>query len=233
MADTANGLAGPKLAAIPELVEYILLELPLRDVLLAQRIDRTWGDIITGSSKLQKALFFRPSVDHTLRMRGLSDYTKSPCDCKNAPKRPLATHLGRPVRTKDLCWARDETDTNHYAVAINPFVWSKGRPDSFLDIEEGIEALMKTTGQGDSLRRMLLTQPPVETIILYTTSALVHMISRKPGACGVTVADVLDAVATFNDYYNLKMDVLKCLKEYVKGQLEEDEYYSTESDLED
>lgn len=182
----ANGIAGSKMAAIPELVEYILLELPLRDVLLAQRIDRTWRNIIQGSSKLQKALFFRPSVDHTLMMRGLSDYTKTPCHCsKEQREPPLALHLSRSNVAQDQRWARDETDMNDYAVAINPFV-TRGNC-AYSDIEEGIDEHLDMTGPHASLRRMLFTQPPVEVIIMDTMDttdiqSCTHLIPRRPGA---------------------------------------------------
>jgi hypothetical protein len=38
----------------------ILLQFPLPDILLAQRVNRHWRDIIQGSTKLQEALFFKP-----------------------------------------------------------------------------------------------------------------------------------------------------------------------------
>ena len=43
-----------------ELLEAILLFLPIRDVLLAQRISKQWHFTITGSRRLQRALFLDP-----------------------------------------------------------------------------------------------------------------------------------------------------------------------------
>ena len=43
-----------------ELVEDVLLYLPLRDLLLAQRISRNIRDVIRNSLPIQKALFFEP-----------------------------------------------------------------------------------------------------------------------------------------------------------------------------
>ncbi|KAK4953338.1 hypothetical protein LTR10_009047 [Elasticomyces elasticus] len=45
---------------LPELLEIILLELPTRDLLLAQRVCITWKAAITSSPNIQRALFFRP-----------------------------------------------------------------------------------------------------------------------------------------------------------------------------
>ncbi|KAK3684611.1 hypothetical protein LTR37_020111 [Vermiconidia calcicola] len=46
-----------------ELVEAILSQLPMRDLLLAQRVCKHWKEVIDASSKLQKALFFQPATD--------------------------------------------------------------------------------------------------------------------------------------------------------------------------
>ena len=47
----------------PELLELILLELPMKDLLLnAQRVCRRWKANIDGSIKLQRALFFTPET---------------------------------------------------------------------------------------------------------------------------------------------------------------------------
>ena len=45
--------AGATLAATVELVETVLLFLPPQDILLAQRVDRLWENIIKSSLKLQ------------------------------------------------------------------------------------------------------------------------------------------------------------------------------------
>jgi hypothetical protein len=45
--------------AIPELLEIILSHLPIRDLLLGQRVCRLWQQCITASSLLQQRLFFK------------------------------------------------------------------------------------------------------------------------------------------------------------------------------
>ena len=45
-----------------ELLEQILLELPLRQLLFAQNLSKHIRDLIQGSDSIQKALFFRPAA---------------------------------------------------------------------------------------------------------------------------------------------------------------------------
>ncbi|RDW58582.1 F-box protein [Aspergillus mulundensis] len=52
-----NGLFIP-----PELMVQILGELPQRDLLLAQRVNRTWNELIANDKHLQEKLFFRPAT---------------------------------------------------------------------------------------------------------------------------------------------------------------------------
>ncbi|KAK5737151.1 hypothetical protein LTR17_006934 [Elasticomyces elasticus] len=45
--------------ALPELLEHILLRLPMRDLLFAQKVCRDWQQAINSSPSIQKALCFR------------------------------------------------------------------------------------------------------------------------------------------------------------------------------
>ena len=54
--------ATTKVLGTNELLEMILLKLPLRDVLLAQLVCKTWRADITASIDLQRALFFEPEI---------------------------------------------------------------------------------------------------------------------------------------------------------------------------
>ena len=46
-----------------EFLVAVLLELPIRTLLLSQRVSRLWKDTIANSTKLQQALFMRPIPD--------------------------------------------------------------------------------------------------------------------------------------------------------------------------
>ncbi|RDW63225.1 uncharacterized protein DSM5745_10336 [Aspergillus mulundensis] len=49
---------------LPELLGPILSYLPQRDLLLAQRVNRTWNTLITHNKTLQQKLFFEPTRSH-------------------------------------------------------------------------------------------------------------------------------------------------------------------------
>lgn len=53
-------LARDRAFGTPEMLEAILLALPPRDLLLAQRVSTTWRDAIVGSISCQRALFLFP-----------------------------------------------------------------------------------------------------------------------------------------------------------------------------
>ena len=55
-----------RVLATTELLEAILLDLPQRDVLLLTRTCRAWKEIVKGSVKLQRYLFFLAAGDVTL-----------------------------------------------------------------------------------------------------------------------------------------------------------------------
>ncbi|KAF2246175.1 hypothetical protein BU26DRAFT_63706 [Trematosphaeria pertusa] len=56
----ANFSATSRAVATPELLELILSHLPPGDVLLAQRISKSWQTLISNSPTLQTLLYFRP-----------------------------------------------------------------------------------------------------------------------------------------------------------------------------
>jgi hypothetical protein len=51
--------AAQRVLSTTELLQRILLHLPVRDLLLAQCVSRSFLDLITSSLMLQEALFFR------------------------------------------------------------------------------------------------------------------------------------------------------------------------------
>lgn len=63
--NTTPSAAGPKVAGIAELLEHILLHLPMRDLLLAQRVSRMFKEVIDNSDTIQRALFFVPELPPT------------------------------------------------------------------------------------------------------------------------------------------------------------------------
>ena len=54
--------AESRIFAIPELLENFLLHLPERDLLLAQRVSRSFRDVTTASVQLQRKLFLTVDI---------------------------------------------------------------------------------------------------------------------------------------------------------------------------
>ncbi|KAK3618558.1 hypothetical protein LTR56_024550 [Elasticomyces elasticus] len=55
--------AGHRLTSVFELLEQVLLEMDMKDILLAQRVNTSFASTIANSKPLQQALFFMP-LDH-------------------------------------------------------------------------------------------------------------------------------------------------------------------------
>lgn len=122
---------------IPELLETILLNPPIKDLLLAQRINKTFQAAILSSPKLQQALFLKPLAGSLLQ-------------------------YGVPPRAPQL-WLESPEDPMHHVVHGNPFFhrfygnsfFMKSTPAGF-----DMDAIQRPEA---SWRRMLVTQPPIMT----------------------------------------------------------------------
>ena len=121
-----GGTAGAQLVVIPELMEMILLELPLKDVLAAQRVNKVFRDTIRDSHKLQKAVFFKPidkTVLHPMSKLSAPPACTSPQVCHaNSKKGDWSIREQQDPVTK---WARQEpkSDETPRTTTLNPFVY--------------------------------------------------------------------------------------------------------------
>jgi len=59
--------ASTRLLSTFELLEDIILYLPLRQILLSQRVNRAFSNVIKGSKPIQRALFLAPHNDQTIK----------------------------------------------------------------------------------------------------------------------------------------------------------------------
>ena len=55
-----------KVTAVPELLENIVLYLPLRHILLVQSISKKFWDVVRNSPRINRALFFETSTEKTV-----------------------------------------------------------------------------------------------------------------------------------------------------------------------
>lgn len=73
MTNNNNISACAKVLGTTELHEQILLNLPLRDLLLAKRVSRAWRNTMAGSPQIQEALFFRPNASSVVAIQPSSE----------------------------------------------------------------------------------------------------------------------------------------------------------------
>lgn len=144
--------APPKSTAEPlqvvELLELILLNLPMRELLLSQRVCRRWKDVITGSQALQRALYFLPEPDVE-------------CHSPSFTGKPISSYF-RPNRLlEDAFWNQfdippvsDESCIPHQKLRC--YCSATVRLRTFA--AEWHESMKYEEA---SWRRMLITQPPV------------------------------------------------------------------------
>lgn len=147
-----------------ELLENILEQLPMRDLLLAQRVCRKWKAVIEGSEYMQQLLYLKPAeakfcwrVEDTAPW-DLPTLTKVEADYKLRPGESMKATLFRHM------------DVNPLVMVNDPFQVMFDGP-AMLENKLGTLAFVpqmrhKTwRNPKASWRRMLLSQPPVEMFV--------------------------------------------------------------------
>ena len=163
--DIANQSAASKVFNTVELLESILLELPCKDIVLAQRVSKIWQGTVTGSLELQKALYFVPSQLPAIRL--LPDGA------------PPATTLKRFRRKWEISLPPDELTARDISgsiakgqVTLNPLFTSlfSKTGDEYRFVYNRTNAVADI---GDSSwKNMYLTQPPCIEIMLHSQRSL-------------------------------------------------------------
>jgi len=106
-------------ADTPELVEMILLQLPLPDIILTQRVNRAWQQIITGSPNLQRTLFFRPATQKGLVSVEAANLMLE-CACEDDCELEVSGPGDKPSNVRR--WVFDLSDNEDWRQPImNPF----------------------------------------------------------------------------------------------------------------
>ncbi|KAK4965373.1 hypothetical protein LTR42_012129 [Elasticomyces elasticus] len=78
-------MAAQQVLDLPELLESILLILPMRDLLLAQRVSKTFQQVILSSPHIQRALFFAPGKGADVNLSLAQDMHNHLGDCVANP----------------------------------------------------------------------------------------------------------------------------------------------------
>ena len=106
--DHNGSRASEKVSAIGELLEAILLQIPVKDLLLNQRVCKQWHSTIKNSTRLQQALFFKPLTARPL--------------LKNPQPSGIAFYAGAPyLKMTPPRWTEDAKPRRSFKVFESPF----------------------------------------------------------------------------------------------------------------
>ena len=177
----------------------ILLHLPLPDILLAQRVNRTWNGVIKASVKLQQALFFKPVCEDKLVFT--KEYLTY-ADCINFAecKRSIPT-ISDGSAVVPGYWTSNSNASRPSKIALNPFVYNK-----FPSLVNGVDRGNFWDGQLEthalrrpeaSWRAMLFTQSPLEDLLYDHGIAFHWHIVRSSTERGLTIGDMVDSSQQF------------------------------------
>ena len=168
---------------VPELLEMILLWLPMKDLLFAQKICRRWQAAINGSKQIRKALFFEPgaAVDAPCETKLveapilLLNYVNFEWDTSAYYRRGFyltEASQANPDHADESSnsEASEAKGANNGLVALNPLLYRFYRGVTFGG-GPWIEYRPKPAPRANvvpSCERMFITQPLVSSIALHT-----------------------------------------------------------------
>ena len=191
---------------LPEILEQILIHLPSRDLLLAQRISRAFQLTISASPKLQRALFFSP--DPACPSSPIT-YLNPTTGATSAHPRPQNNRLllrafpgvyptvspvlvNLPPTREDLALGRPGKEVWSWDVCISfPASPANKSPSDSSESSLPSTADPATAYPSASWRRMYLCQPPCTALHLvrrWRRSRLPAI--ERPG--GITMGDFVD-----------------------------------------
>lgn len=202
MNDSATSPTSMVLSTI-ELLESIILQLPCKDVLLAQRVSKSWNATISGSLRLQKVFCFTPSQD----MKSQSTYKK----LKFGAWLTDDTKFVYPIDTSNLS-AQDIYDLfiTRGVLIMNPLfahlITAHGGPtDGKFDYNA---AKVVASNEASSWRKMQITHPPaikvefewvLANLIVRQRMIFPRRTAMLPGKEGVKVPEVVKALGDLFD----------------------------------
>jgi hypothetical protein len=160
-----------------ELLEQVLLNLDARTLLLSQRVNRTFSNVIAGSIKLQKKLFFKPvdsfqeaidlgigcdhgiiGVEYIYETKRRGDFLDNPTFVNTLLIEPYNGNMSAYEFSNFCSWVKLHDPINEDAVAKKS-----------LDKEARAKGV---SGNRSSWERMLLSQPPSPSRLMVYTQAI-------------------------------------------------------------
>ena len=207
-----QAMAATAVADLPELLEAILLRLPLTDILLAQRVSRTWRDIIAGSPSLQRALFFRLTTSLLLAHdRQMTPWQVGTCahrfECNSkAAKGPVHDPplSSRYAALTPRPWGNEMRSASGASFLVNPFMRSKFQWLDFCDSSTSateIDIMEDNYLRKDATwRKMLLSQPPLAMVMFdeHLDKDHYHQWPAQGPGDALTLQDMEEAAVCFS-----------------------------------
>ena len=170
--------AAERALELPELLERILLLVPMRDLLLSQRVSKFWQALITNSLPLQQALFFKPAKNFEPFIALLEDEhrdkdsAQGPClvggvshidvECYEEGIEWTSVAEANPLLPWDNSWFHASTDGHSRSEVVRSIRQAFGADESLL--QWSFPPMKHETGVEPSWKRMYLCQPP-ETVV--------------------------------------------------------------------
>ncbi|KAK3638693.1 hypothetical protein LTR56_006700 [Elasticomyces elasticus] len=180
-----------------ELLEHILNQLPMKDLLLAQRVSPEWRDVICQSPLLQQQLFFLPRREEFVWNLTLPDAETG--SAHTLKRLSAISYRQTPEQFPDVIHAGEINEMLAQQVELYNLFRSAEAGDK-MPHRENLQLdckLLTFDCPTASWRKMLLTQPPVQNIGTYFGFDDLHLSEvnlDNPG--GVTVGDILKTIGT-------------------------------------
>lgn len=173
--------------SITELLERALLHLPLKDLLLAQRVSKRWRDLIQDSTKIRRALFLQSTHDELVSHDSDTVYGADEVGTSWQTKSGI-NHSGMPI-INPLVHHRERTDLR-YANRSGCIL-----PLTFLGCadEDGINSTSTKHSAEASWKSMSLLQPAISEIEFINNGDYMYygVLIRVRNTQGVKMVDVV------------------------------------------
>ncbi|PPJ58261.1 hypothetical protein CBER1_08270 [Cercospora berteroae] len=184
----------------PDLLEAILLRLPILNILLAQRVNRTFHKTIMQSRPLQCALFLQPYGDSTISLDGWEEaFSTKACNSQDsceASNSHMEDILDATLRDDCKCeWVlRGSTLDKPCGMLYNPLYFvAIELISASIAVDDNSRKKSRFDGRGSSIevnaswRSMLMTRPPVQCLIVDTLGVVHwHVLRACEGSAGIT-----------------------------------------------
>lgn len=200
--------AAERVFIIPELLENILLRIPMKTLLLSQRTCRSFKAIIDGSKPLQRKLFFRPAVGEPM------EFIVQPSIAGGNPGHNLWNHkwyyqlpaLSSEAENWPYKWCQRADDTQKpVAIYENPISYSLEEIlDRCVNSKTPLDISSELGDSEASWRKMLVCQPAIHG----TLHIQIHERSGGGATCGtISIRTVGEATLA-----HLADQIVPCVK---------------------